>query len=333
MLGMPLLNSLHYAARDDKRREVALLLSQGVPVDDRDRQEFTPLLIAALHGRCEVASLLLSKGADVEARDDRGLPPLHAAAFNGHCGVATLLLSHGAAVDGKDARGNTVLSRAARSGHCKMVALLLRKGADVDAKNDYGATPLHQAALFGHSEVAALLLSHGADPRLVKLHERSPMSCALISDNTTMVELLASYSQKSRPKPTTTAAEVQQAVADITELFALHCPLCKERKTVVFGEEPMALWCKTCDCHFCGYCERDCWNAQWTRDHLAATHQSWKGLSLGLSVSQERWYYYRFHHLRESFVEYVDKLSIEVTVEIGERFPEPEFPNQSVRRG
>src|SRR5437867_6662710 len=67
-LGPDLLN----AARKGQSERVAQLLGKGAPVDAKDKNGRTPLMLAAQHGHAEVAKLLLAKGADTNARDRQG---------------------------------------------------------------------------------------------------------------------------------------------------------------------------------------------------------------------------------------------------------------------
>lgn len=51
------------------------------------------LHIACLRGLPAVAQLLITKGADINMRDENGYTPLHIAAYHGKCDVAKMLLS------------------------------------------------------------------------------------------------------------------------------------------------------------------------------------------------------------------------------------------------
>src|SRR3954453_8818691 len=53
------------------------LLSSGAAVDEPGRNGETPLIIAALNDRQDIAALLLAHGADVQARNAGGFTPLH----------------------------------------------------------------------------------------------------------------------------------------------------------------------------------------------------------------------------------------------------------------
>src|SRR5262249_42316215 len=66
----------------------------------------TPLRVAAVLGRTQVARMLIDRGADVQARGGIAFAtPLHAAAWYGHPEVAQILLERGAQLEARDERG------------------------------------------------------------------------------------------------------------------------------------------------------------------------------------------------------------------------------------
>lgn len=90
------LTVLHWAAINNHRDIVVLLIGRGVAVDAMDGRGRTALSVAAELGHVEMAQLLLDKGADVDAMDYRHLTPLHWAMNNGNETLISLLLHHGA---------------------------------------------------------------------------------------------------------------------------------------------------------------------------------------------------------------------------------------------
>ena len=71
--------SIHKAANTGNIEAVKQHLAAGTDVNAKDRDGWTPLLYAALHGFMEIAELLIGKGADVNAKDDGGDTPLDGA--------------------------------------------------------------------------------------------------------------------------------------------------------------------------------------------------------------------------------------------------------------
>ena len=86
---------LHYAANEDHKDVVELLLANKAEVDAKEKNGFTPLHAVALFDHKDVAELLLTHGADVNAKANDGSTPLHYAALYGHKDVAELLRQHG----------------------------------------------------------------------------------------------------------------------------------------------------------------------------------------------------------------------------------------------
>jgi ankyrin repeat protein len=71
-------------------------LHQGVAVDARTEEAYTPLQLAAVFGQTAAAKLLLSHNAAVNLIDNDGNTALHMAVFLGHTDVVRALLAHGA---------------------------------------------------------------------------------------------------------------------------------------------------------------------------------------------------------------------------------------------
>lgn len=155
---------IHNAASLGNLHKVQALLKENPElVSSGDRENRTPLHIAAEMGYGNVAELLLANNADVNAGDDDGNTPLHLAAGQGRVDVMGLLLENKADIDAGNRRGNTPLHRAIWNRQNAAVAFLLDKGAGVDSNVDrLGFTPLHWAAFYNRKEIAELLLSKGA---------------------------------------------------------------------------------------------------------------------------------------------------------------------------
>jgi uncharacterized protein len=141
---------------------VILFLNAGMPVDVRDSREWTPLMVAAFHGREEAAQALIEHGASIHAQDKQGYTPLHWAALSGYDAVVNLLIDKRANVNSRSAHGLTPLLQAAAKGHAWVVAQLLAVGADANAASDDGATPLQKALANEHKAVVVALLEGGA---------------------------------------------------------------------------------------------------------------------------------------------------------------------------
>ena len=146
------------------------LLSSGAAVDEPGRNGETPLIIAALNDRQDIAALLLAHGADIRARNAGGFTPLHAAAYSGSASVASLLLAKGAAIEDTNNKAHaSPLMIAADEGRAEVAELFIVRGADLNTLDKDGWSPLSQAWSKKHIDVVRLLKQHGATCQSVEV--------------------------------------------------------------------------------------------------------------------------------------------------------------------
>lgn len=123
-------------------------------VETRNRQDESPLMLAAINGLTEICQQLISKGADV---NKPGWTPLHYAATHGHLAVMNLLLENYAYIDAASPNGSTPLMMAASYGTPMAVKLLLEAGADPMLKNDLGLSAIDFAQRANRAESAEII--------------------------------------------------------------------------------------------------------------------------------------------------------------------------------
>ena len=176
------------AVANEDTETVRLGLDQGMDVNAKDEEGFTPLMVAAVQGCSGVAGLLLRHDADVNAADGAGFTALMYAALyertdrdtqmvnkvvapgvvvnmikiggaagQAHLNVTLLLLEHKAEVNARAGDGSTALMAAAGKGNLQTVGLLLRYGADASIADNAGKTALDYALEKGHAKTAAIL--------------------------------------------------------------------------------------------------------------------------------------------------------------------------------
>ena len=153
--------SIHDAAKAGDIEAVRQHLADGVDVNAKQKDGFTPLHLAAFADRMEVVDLLIKNGANVNATDNAGGTPLHPATVAGHKETVELLITNGADVNVKDKHDITSLHFSSTQGHKEIVKLLIAKGADVNAKSHNGETPLGWAIRANHLEISDLLRKQG----------------------------------------------------------------------------------------------------------------------------------------------------------------------------
>ena len=95
--------------------------------------------------------------ADIDAKNVKGYSPLMLAAYHGRAEVVRYLLTRGADANSADNDGSTVLMGAAFKGDIDVVRLLIEAGADIDAHNAKGQTAIDFAHMFGRADIARFL--------------------------------------------------------------------------------------------------------------------------------------------------------------------------------
>ena len=121
---------------------------------------------AAAEGNIKRVKQHLVEGVDVNAKYKDGWTPLHMAAEGGHREIVDLLIAKGADINatagaGGDGEGWTPLHEAAEKGHKEVVGLLILKGADINVENGDGRAPLDLAIKHKNAEIADILRKHG----------------------------------------------------------------------------------------------------------------------------------------------------------------------------
>jgi len=132
----------------------ALLDAPKIDVNVRNRQDESPLMIAALKGQLDMVRELIAKGADV---NKPGWAPLHYAATGSHLEIMSLLLENSAYIDAASPNGTTPLMMAASYGTPAAVKLLLDEGADPTLRNQKGLNAINFAQRANRPDSAELI--------------------------------------------------------------------------------------------------------------------------------------------------------------------------------
>ena len=149
--------------------KIRQLLEQGADINAKSGVfEWAPLHIAIALRKTKIIELLIEKGADLEALDRDQRTPLHIAALSGfiedakpYTDIAKFLIEKGAKVNARDNSQSTPLHFAAFRGNVSMTELLIKKGADVNAVDKNGMTPAMVADWQKHPKTTALIRKHG----------------------------------------------------------------------------------------------------------------------------------------------------------------------------
>ncbi|MBS0619916.1 MAG: ankyrin repeat domain-containing protein [Verrucomicrobia bacterium] len=154
--------TIHDAVRLGNQMNLHMILGQERSEKSLARRNelsptgFTPLHVAAEHGRLECLRDLLRHGASTTIRcGGEQLVPLHVAAQAGHIEVVReLLAQRGADVNILSGNGSTPLHLAARAGHLEVARALAAAGANLNAKNRDGMTPFQVACTNNRGDLA-----------------------------------------------------------------------------------------------------------------------------------------------------------------------------------
>ena len=169
------LTPLLYAARENCRACVDVLLKHKVDLNLPDPDGVSPLLVAIMNANWDLAKQLIDAGADVNQWDIYGETPLF------------LSINSRTRLDG----GRASIDPINKTNGTAIVKMLLDKGADPNAQlffqpanlsgttNTRGTTPLIRAANNADMEMVKLLLEKGADATLYMADRQTPIHAVL----------------------------------------------------------------------------------------------------------------------------------------------------------
>lgn len=86
-------------ARGGQTEELTEFFDHGLPVDVRDKDGNTLLMLAAYHGHASTVTALVGRGADVDLRNNNDQAPVAGALFKGEDAVVAALVEAGADLD------------------------------------------------------------------------------------------------------------------------------------------------------------------------------------------------------------------------------------------
>jgi len=203
---------LHYAAMAGLAEGVQFLATEGVPIDARNKDGQTPLMLALRKDSTGTVNVLLALGADTDARDSSGSTALHMAIYWNAFNCLQLLANSAKNLDPRDYTGKTPLRDAIDKGDAPATAFLLENGADPLARDNSGETPLHAAARQQDSRFTVALAS-----KLQKVEVRddagaTPLLEAVYAENSKTVKVLASIGASIHARDSTGESPLSYAL-------------------------------------------------------------------------------------------------------------------------
>jgi uncharacterized protein len=159
------------AARLGRADAAVVALRAAAPLEARDGDGRTPLLLAAVHDRVQVARLLVALGADPDRQDFRDDSAWLVTGVTGSVAMLETLLPAHPDLSLENRFGGTSLIPASERGHVAYVRRVVRTDIDVDHVNDLGWTALLEAVILGdgsrpYQRIVRILLQSGADPTI-----------------------------------------------------------------------------------------------------------------------------------------------------------------------
>ena len=228
--------------------KVCLPIVNDEMLDGGYREQQIALHHAAQNSNNEIVRLLLDKGTDIECENDEGNTPLVVAAIAGRCQVVQILLARKANPFKNNSKRQTLVSRLANlghkdfvDGHIDTVRALIKVGISVDDTDRLHMSALHHAMGMSNLNIAQELLSSGADPMLQDAMLWTPLHYAARNDEA-FSELLFKY--KADPQIcghfgwTPFHVAVKHGKADVMEVLWKAAPTVIRRSSNI-GRTPL----------------------------------------------------------------------------------------------
>nr|XP_018670871.1 transient receptor potential cation channel subfamily A member 1 homolog [Ciona intestinalis] len=203
------LTALHHASvRGNLCCVKKLMDCKGIAIEATDKQQMTPLHIAAIYGHVDIARSLIDSGANIRCRDGDDGTPLQFAAAEGNLQIVKLILEHAKSesrgklsdmLDERDNDGNTALHLSVDSGHLPVTeyiincSLINRNTAALNARRNNHETPVHLAARHGHLDIVQLLIRKGAKINTRDDNGSTPLILAAQYNQDAVVEFLITW--------------------------------------------------------------------------------------------------------------------------------------------
>ncbi len=183
------------AARGDTAG-VERLLKSGVPIDGKDGEGQTALLLAVQGAHTVTAKTVIDAGASINAQARNMDTPWMLAGARGHAEMLKSMLPKGPDYSLRNRFGGNALIPACERAHVEAVKVLLTSKIPVDHVNNLGWTCLLEIVILGdggprHVEVTKLVLAAGANTNIADKDGVTPLTHARRRGQAEVARLIA----------------------------------------------------------------------------------------------------------------------------------------------
>lgn len=191
----------HIAALTGDLSTLQTLFTEAhLPIDCRDKENSTALLLACARGHESCVEYLLTHGADPNARRLTGATSLYFATSYHHTRIVELLLKEDHAyVDLSTFDGSTPLHVACERGFIDIVQLLIDHQASINTRMNDGTTAIMLACQNGHLTIVQMLVGTGqCDLLLARLDGVSPLFLVVQHGHEMIFDYLMAHAPSTR---------------------------------------------------------------------------------------------------------------------------------------
>jgi uncharacterized protein len=183
------------AAAAGRLDRVSQLIRDKAPLEARDGQGRTALLLAVDQNHVEVARALLRAGASINTQAQNLDTPWLLAGARGRTEIIETMIPAGPDLTIRNRFGGNALIPACERAHVETIRLLLTTRIDVNHVNNLGWTCLLEIVILGnggarHSEATRLVLAAGADPNVADKDSVTPLAHARSRGQTDVARLI-----------------------------------------------------------------------------------------------------------------------------------------------
>lgn len=138
------------------------LLESNANINEKDHQQSTPLIRAAVKNNTPIIQLLLDHNANINDQYHLGATPIHIVTVYNNIAALQLLLDSHANINIQTTQGRTPLQIAANNNNLECFQILLDRSANVNTRDNDDCTALHYCATNNQVDLIHRLIDHGA---------------------------------------------------------------------------------------------------------------------------------------------------------------------------